>query len=125
MTTKSPLQVGDRIWVENINIGLGDALELVDAVVMVQRVDPQWCGCWRITCDRAGYHAPAGFSTIALYGADCSWPHEDRIDYEAARAAAEGALFLLPSAPRQAPAPVLAQERPPRVRTLVATGGVL
>jgi hypothetical protein len=84
MNTKAPLTVGDRIWVTGINVSPTHTPVLVDAVVPVVRVTDQSCGCWRVECDRP--QVPG--SRIALYGADCRWPHEDRIDYAAALAEA-------------------------------------
>lgn len=110
MTGRAPLKAGDRIWVENVNVSLTDTPEFVDGAVTVHHVTDMNCGCWRITCHR--FDVPDSY--IALYGADCSWQHEDRIDYEAARAAAEGALFPIPSTPRRralVPAPALESAR--------------
>lgn len=84
MANRAPLAVGDRIWVTNINVSHTSEPVWVDAAVPVVRVTDQGCGCWRITCERP--QCPG--STIALYSAACSWPHEDRIDYAAALAEA-------------------------------------
>lgn len=122
MTGRPPLKAGDRIWVENVNVSLTDTPELVDGPVTVHRVTDMNCGCWRVTCHR--FDVPGSY--IALYGADCSWPHEDRIDYAAALAAAEGALFPVPSRPqRRVLVPVPAQDAARRVEELEVSEALL
>lgn len=83
-----PLAVGDRVMVRRCRtMTLADD-SLHDAVVSVLRVDDQNCGCWRITVERPPGRDPnpEASSTMQVYGADCTWPHLDRIDYAAARA---------------------------------------